>query len=337
MGHMSIATHHAISSGSRQLDFLPHPRSKKSNRRYLHQRVNWPFSPDLPAQLVPILPSDDPITALDIHDCLEVGYCHEGEGVFVVEGKTLPFSAGCVNVVNPREYHFAQSKPGTESRWSFLLIDPARMICDPLIDRSVLDIESLCGPEFPNILRPDKFDSCCRLVQLLVEEMASTQLHRADAVRALTSAMMVQLNRLPGRVPASELPASGERLSSMDKITPALSYIAHHFSDDTSIAVLADRCSMSEPSLRRNFQSALAQSPKEYVIRFRINKALTLLADPARSVLDVALSCGFQAISAFNAHFRACLGVSPREWRSSSKQQLGPQLESGKIIGDLRS
>ena len=238
------------------VEFLAPARSKKSNRRYLHQRVNWPFAPDLPAQLVPLFPSDDPITALDVHDCLEVGYCHEGEGIFVVEDKVFPFTAGCVNVVNPREYHFAQSHPGTESRWSFLLIDPPRMVCDPMIDRAVLDIDNLCGPDFPNILTPDKFGAACRVVQLLVEEMASSELHRGDSIRALTSAMMVQLNRLPGRSPSPLVPPSGERLSSMDKITPALSHVAQHFNEDISVADLAALCEMSEPSLRRNFKTA---------------------------------------------------------------------------------
>jgi len=53
-----------------------------------------------------------------------------------------------------------------------------------------------------------------------------------------------------------------------------------------------------------------------YVSRHRIGEAKRLLlADPDRSILEVALAVGFNSKSTFNAAFRANTGMTPREYR----------------------
>jgi len=56
---------------------------------------------------------------LHVHDSLEVGYCYDGRGIFVIEDKVFPFSAGDVCVINSSEMHLARSAEGTESHWTF--------------------------------------------------------------------------------------------------------------------------------------------------------------------------------------------------------------------------
>lgn len=46
-------------------------------------------------------PLPDAIQDLHHHDALEVGYCREGAGIFIIDGEVLPFSAPCATVIYP--------------------------------------------------------------------------------------------------------------------------------------------------------------------------------------------------------------------------------------------
>ncbi|MBA3709368.1 MAG: helix-turn-helix transcriptional regulator [Planctomycetes bacterium] len=267
---------------------------------------DFPFWPTMHVQ------KDEPITTLHQHDGIEIGYCFSGSGIFVVEDKVMPFSAGCATVINERELHLAQSTPGTESRWAFLYFDPARLVGateEPLL----LASSDLCGRDFPNVLTPDAQPAICALVRGLAEEARTPGDGHRSAIRGLVLALMAQLHRLPGRRAIDSL----ERAPSLERLAPALAYIGSHYAEAVGIPALARVCAMSGTHFRRSFHAAMGQSPKEYLTRFRVQKAAALLRDPRHSVLDVSLSSGFQSLSAFNRHFRAHMKASPREWRQS--------------------
>jgi AraC-like DNA-binding protein len=260
--------------------------------------------------------SDAPITSLHRHDLLELGYCFEGSGIFVIEDKVRPFSAGCATVITAREHHLAQSAPGTTSRWSWILFDPAEIIADPRLDRRLLDLGGLSGARFPNVFEPGRWGVLCDLVRLLAEELRADRPGAADAARGLVWAILAQLRRLP-RTPATGRGA--ERAGAMERVAPAIELIGKGYAEELDLPRLARACRLSEPSLRRNFQAAVAMSPKRYLLRFRVHQAAALLrAEPRRPILDVSLACGFASLSAFNRHFKSELGVSPRQWRKAA-------------------
>jgi AraC-like DNA-binding protein len=260
--------------------------------------------------------ADAPITSLHRHDLLELGYCFDGSGIFVIEDKVRPFRAGCATVITPREHHLAQSTPGTTSRWSWILFDPAEIVADPRLDRHLLDTSGLCGPRFPNVFAPERHRELCALVRLLAEELLLARPASPDAARGLVWAILAQLRRLPR---SSSPEREGDRAGAMERVGPAIELIGKSYADELDLPRLARACRLSEPSLRRNFQSAVGISPKRYLLRFRVHQAAALLrAERGRPVLDISLACGFASLSAFNRHFKSELGMSPREWRKSS-------------------
>jgi len=75
---------------------------------------------EFPVHLLERHEQGDEIKRLHFHNCLEIGYCCEGEGIFIVDNKILTFSKGDVSVIFKNQIHIAQSEKGKLSRWKFL-------------------------------------------------------------------------------------------------------------------------------------------------------------------------------------------------------------------------
>jgi transcriptional regulator GlxA family with amidase domain len=99
-------------------------------------------------------------------------------------------------------------------------------------------------------------------------------------------------------------------------VAPALAAIAGHFDETIDVSDLAEACRLSPTHFRRLFREALRESPTEYLGRLRVQKAAALLGSGRYGVLDAALACGFNSLSAFSRQFRALYGESPRAWRA---------------------
>ncbi|HUF99273.1 MAG TPA: helix-turn-helix domain-containing protein [Ilumatobacter sp.] len=72
---------------------------------------------------------------------------------------------------------------------------------------------------------------------------------------------------------------------------------------------------LSERALRRRFTSVVGMSWRTYLAQARIIRSMALLADPARTVLGVALEVGFENVSSFARAFGRHIGEAPSVYR----------------------
>src|SRR5687767_11847060 len=63
------------------------------------------------------------------------------------------------------------------------------------------------------------------------------------------------------------------------------------------------------------FRLATGQTPREWLIARRIERACTLLAQPSLSITKVGLAVGYATPSAFAATFHKRMGMTPSEFR----------------------
>jgi len=69
----------------------------------------------------------------------------------------------------------------------------------------------------------------------------------------------------------------------------------------------------------RLFAKVLGVTPHQYLVRSRLRRAARLLAEPGRSVTDVALDVGFGDLSNFVRTFRRAAGVTPGQFRAAAR------------------
>jgi AraC-like DNA-binding protein len=257
----------------------------------------------------PFTQTDEPILSLHIHDCLEVGYCHSGAGLFVVENKIFSYGPGDVSVINEREAHLAQSTRGTVSTWSFMSMLPQRLVSATGPEAADLRAADLCGSGFKNIVAAHENPELSETARQLALELQSERPGYRSVVRGLVWALMARFHRLPGR----STDASTE--SRLGRIAPALEHMAGSYAQQITMDHLAALCHMSETNFRRLFKTATGYAPYTYLTRLRAHMAGTLLRNGDMTVLAIAMETGFPTLSSFNRSFKSVMGATPREWR----------------------
>jgi AraC family transcriptional regulator len=63
------------------------------------------------------------------------------------------------------------------------------------------------------------------------------------------------------------------------------------------------------------FRKSTGETPHQFVLRQRVERAKAMLRAPAARVLDVAVACGFKTQQHFAQVFRHVCGISPTEYR----------------------
>ena len=99
------------------------------------------------------------------------------------------------------------------------------------------------------------------------------------------------------------------------KVQPVLAFAAAHLDEDISLDALAAQAGLSPFHLHRVFSAAAGETPKQFTLRLRLGRAAAMLLIGNESVLNVALSCGFQSHETFCRAFRSRFGMSPSTYR----------------------
>ncbi|MBV9767956.1 MAG: helix-turn-helix domain-containing protein, partial [Bryobacterales bacterium] len=102
------------------------------------------------------------------------------------------------------------------------------------------------------------------------------------------------------------------------KMRRVIEFIEDNLEGDLSLQAMAAEVDISALYLARAFKTAVGQSPHQYVLARRIERARELLRNTDLPVVDVALSSGFSSQSHLSHWFTRQVGVSPAVYRRQS-------------------
>ena len=91
--------------------------------------------------------------------------------------------------------------------------------------------------------------------------------------------------------------------------------------DPIDLEATAAFAGLSPYHFLRLFRRVTGATPHQYLVRCRLRRAARLLADPGRSVTDIAFDVGFGDLSNFVNAFRRAAGISPRGFRKASRDR----------------
>ena len=223
--------------------------------------------------------------------------------------------APCIFTFRPGEYHYAiHSKPNRHERYmmhlhqdSFFKLPGGRELLRCLFDREAGEHNMIILPEEDRREAFRLLDSILSQKDSELPERQSLQL--ADMIRFLT---------LLNRHYLSETATGTNEMT--ETLRQILSYIGSNLTEPLRVADLAREFSISQSTLTRMFRNSLTLSPREYIIRRRMDAAREFLRQ-GQSVTDACTNAGFGDYSHFIADFRRMNGITPAEYARQHRHE----------------
>lgn len=145
--------------------------------------------------------------------------------------------------------------------------------------------------------------------------------HRGDAI-----AIPVPFLAVGGSPPQSSLSggarrrsclqkAEGERMNGWKRLQPAVEYAARSLDRNLTLSELAACTDRSESHAHRTLRAVLAETPKQFMLRLRVDRAAAALVSSRPSIVDIAFEYGFESHADFCRAFRRRLQMSPSVYR----------------------
>lgn len=147
----------------------------------------------------------------------------------------------------------------------------------------------------------------CTLLARLADQRDFDGTVFAEVALALRAAHAPGKAHTPAwRVPGGLAPWQCER---------AIAWMEQHLDASFTSDDVAALFGMSAGHFTRAFRITQGVSPRQWILRRRVERAKRLLADPAVALSHVALCCGFSEQSHFTRVFNRIVGVPPGAWR----------------------
>lgn len=114
------------------------------------------------------------------------------------------------------------------------------------------------------------------------------------------------------------------------RINRVVDHIGSHLTDELDLAALARIAGFSPYHFHRLFRALVGETLGHFIARLRLEKAASQLrGNPDKSVLEVALDCGYSSSTTFARAFRSHFALTPTEWRSAECNPGTPNRNPG--------
>ena len=88
------------------------------------------------------------------------------------------------------------------------------------------------------------------------------------------------------------------------------------YAEPLDISALARSASVSTAYFSRSFKAAFGETPHQYLMSRRMERAKALLRSGDVAVTEVCLAVGFTSLGSFSTQFRRFVGDSPTAYRT---------------------
>jgi AraC-like DNA-binding protein len=102
--------------------------------------------------------------------------------------------------------------------------------------------------------------------------------------------------------------------------------IDREYARPLEVATLARAAHASTAHFARSFKRAFGETPHQYLLRRRIERAKELLRGTDLSVTEISLDVGFQSLGSFSTVFRNLVGEPPVEYGRRWRAEAAPPI-----------
>lgn len=250
------------------------------------------------------------------HDFIEIAIILNGSGEFCVDNEIVPVKKGDLLLLNPGMVHQSRlvnpQNPTTEFYAGFTNIHFRDM-----------EYNQIRFPKGIFLLHPKEktFLALTRLAESMTLESCNAQPGRYFMLKAYLTQMILLLYREQSEYPKPK--SLGYIFESTNKkyvVEQIVDYMDRHYTEKISLDQIAQNMYLSPFYISRIFKSETGDTPINYLIGLRMEKARTLLLEKQHySIQEIAQCVGYDDAYHFSKLFKKHYGNSPSQYRAEKQ------------------
>lgn len=168
---------------------------------------------------------------------------------------------------------------------------------------------------FKNILCKKECNSeIWKIAQALAQRAIQKQDHWYVKCKLLLLELFAAMTKQQKLIPVEDMQSEAD-VRKVERYKRIISYMEKHYTEPISLQQLADIIPCNSQYLCRFFKEIAGVTPIQYLISYRLERACLLLGDTTKTIMEIALDCGFENISYFIRKFKAEKGCTPKAYR----------------------
>jgi AraC-like DNA-binding protein/mannose-6-phosphate isomerase-like protein (cupin superfamily) len=248
------------------------------------------------------------------HNDLEIVYVMEGAVRMGINSETRILQAGDLAICSSGDIHYYDSKDSS-SMLLLVIFNPSLLgfpagwplnvrLTSPFIDKS-------------SSMQGDGTDIIARLSAIMEELLREYNEKLAYHEQLITGLLQELCGLWLRHIPLDTVNPHKDkrRITTMKIMQEVLEYLDINYMHAITLADAAQHANMSLFYFSRFFKSISGMSYISYLNSIRVNQAERLLLSTDKSILDIALECGFTNIRTFNRVFKQVKQRTPGELR----------------------
>lgn len=268
-----------------------------------------------------LVPGKMIISTPHMHDYIELIYCLEGIFEITVNGTRLLLQPEELVIINSCEIHETASPgkckyicikfiPELLYTSTFTTFDFKYVI--PFISSTVKHQLLFSKEELADSLVPAMILEC-------LQECQEKTYGYEMALRTNITKIFLWFIRYWNQNSWQLDPERSLNADTLQKLLPALDFIANNYQRNLTLAEVAKHCNFSPSYFCKLFKQYTRKNYSEYLIYIRISNAEKLLLSTDLPITEIGESCGFATSSYFIKHFKKQKGISPNQFRKRLK------------------
>ena len=89
------------------------------------------------------------------------------------------------------------------------------------------------------------------------------------------------------------------------------------YAEPIRVADMARAAGLSTAHFSREFRATFGETPHQYLLTRRLERAAALLRNTDRAVIDICLAVGLQSVGSFTTSFGRAFGLTPTTYRAA--------------------
>ncbi len=233
-----------------------------------------------------------------------IHYCLSGKGKYHVNGKIYEIGKGDAFLIMPNVITYYQAD--NDNPWTYVWIGFDGTKAKPYLSRCNLDSNNL-------VIHSDNINELKEIVismlnhnKLSYSNEFFIQENYLNFFHIYLKVLMFLIKKKKARI-------------IIYMLNKAMEYIINNYQNVVNVNEIADYLSLNRSYLTTIFKKALKVSPQEFLLMYRMKKAMELLMNTDYTINQIAISCGYSNQLSFSKAFHKFQGLSPREFRKRNR------------------